>query len=118
MAELHDKTLVMYSRTLSCPWITLAKRVLSDYAVAYHELLIDKDPAARERLQQMVGYLSVPTLVVARQGEVVPYEVPVPLEHGASPRGIDRESIITEPNAEQLIRWLVKHRFITEAAAD
>ena len=70
--------LVMYSRTFGCPFISVAKRVLSDYALAYREIYIDKDMAARARVQDWTGFLSVPTLVVAEAGSDLPYAPPRP----------------------------------------
>jgi glutaredoxin len=107
-----QKQLIMYSRTISCPFVTLAKRVLNDHAVDYHELYIDKDPEARQRVQTWTGFLSVPTLVVANEGETLPFQEPAPLAKGSSPRGIDRGTMITEPNIEELTRWLQRHGFI------
>ena len=44
-----------------------------------------------------------------------PETPPFPPDHGASPRGIDRGSMITEPSADQLLHWLVKHGFVASA---
>lgn len=107
------KQLLMYSRTTGCPFITLAKRVFTDYGVTYREVFIDKDAQARQFVLTTTGFLSVPTLVVAEADAVVPYEVPAPLETGVSPRGINRGSMITEPNIEQLKAWLRQHDFIS-----
>jgi glutaredoxin len=109
-----SKELVMYSRTTSCPFVTLAKRVLDDYTVPYREIYIDRDETARRRVQEWTGFLSVPTLVVAAPGEDVPYAAPAPLARGTSPRGINRGTMITEPGMDQLIRWLRQHNFISE----
>lgn len=113
-----SKELVMYSRTLSCPFITLAKRVLNDYLVSYREIYIDKDEAARQRVLTWTGFLSVPTLIIADQGNDLPYEKPSPLSPGASPRGINRGSMITEPNIQELKDWLTQHGLIVEAQAE
>lgn len=104
--------LVIYSRTVGCPGVHIVKRVLEAYGIAYREVYIDQDNPARERLLDWVGFLSVPTLIVANPGENTPYEVPTPLENGQSPRGIDRGTIITEPSADELTTWLRKHQFI------
>ena len=108
------RELIMYSRTLGCPFITTARRVLEGYGVAYRELYIDRDPQARERVLAWTGFLSVPTLVVAESGEEMPYAEPTPLAAGASPRGVDRGSMLTEPGEEQLKVWLRRHGFIQE----
>jgi len=50
----------------------------------------------------------VPTIIVARPGEDLPFEEPTPLT-GDSPRNIDRGSMITEPGEIQLEEWLRKH---------
>lgn len=105
--------LVMYSRQLGCPYITVAKRVLDDYGVPYREILIDRDDTARQRVLAWTGFLSVPTLVVAPAGSDLPYREPSPLPRGASPRGIHRGAMITEPSAEQLADWLAEHGFIS-----
>ncbi len=107
-----NKQLVMYSRTTGCPYISVAKRMLDDYALGYHEIFIDKDMEARKRVQTWTGFLSVPTLVASKPGDVLPYEDPLPLAPGSSPRGINRGSMITEANVEQLRQWLTQHGFI------
>lgn len=108
--------LVMYTRTSSCPFVTLAKRVLSDYHVDYREIFIDKDEEARKQVLKWTGFLSVPTLVATGPGSLLPYEEPSALARGASPRGVDRGAMITEPGIEELTRWLQRHGFITEIA--
>lgn len=110
------KELIMYSRTWGCPFMTLAKKVLADYSVPYREIFIDTDKQARERVLEWTGFLSVPTLVAAQPGDVLPYEPPSPLERGRSPRGINRGTIITEPNIDQLLAWLVEQGFVEKAA--
>lgn len=106
------KELVMYTRTASCPFVSLAKRVLSDYAVSYREVFIDKDEKARQRVLNWTGFLAVPTLVVDHNGDGLPYQEPTPLAAGSSPRGINRGSMITEPNIVELKTWLRQHGFI------
>lgn len=108
-----QKELVMYSRTTGCPFISLAKRVLDEHDVTYRELMIDQDMTAREHVLDWTGYLSVPTLVVAYPGEVLPCAVPAAIDKTKSPRGINRGSMITEPNVTELIAWLQQHQFIT-----
>lgn len=105
-------TIVMYSRSFGCPFITIAKKVFSDHALDYREIMIDKDGEAKARVLEWTGFLSVPTIIVARGGEILPLEEPAPLAEGMSPRGIDRGAMITEASIEQLTAWLVKHGLI------
>jgi len=107
----------MYTRTAGCPFVSLAKRVLNDHGLSYREIFIDKDDEARERVLRWTGFLAVPTLIVARPGEVLPIEEPEPLPKGASPRGINRGAMITEPGRDELNAWLLQHGFITQAEA-
>jgi glutaredoxin len=109
-----NKKLIMYSRRMGCPFISLAKRVLADYALDYDEIYIDQDDEARTRVLTWTGFLSVPTLVVSQNGSNLPYEEPQPLPAGSSPRGINRGAMITEPSIDQLTVWLEQHGFITE----
>lgn len=103
----------MYTRTAGCPFVSIAKKVLAEHSVPYREIFIDLDPAALERLLDWVGFLSVPTLVVAEAGQDLPSVEPAYLEKGQSPRGIDRGVMLTEPNAAQLKAWLARHTFIS-----
>jgi glutaredoxin len=105
--------LVMYTRTTPCPFVSLAKRVLDEHKVLYREIFIDKSMVYEGRVLGWTGFLSVPTLVVAGIGDDMPYTDPAPLEKDASPRGIDRGPMITEPGEEQLISWLRGHGFMT-----
>jgi glutaredoxin len=107
-----NKELVMYSRSYACPFVTTARQVLAQWQIPYREIYIDQDPAARENVLAWTGFLSVPTLIVAQPGDTLPLEAPQPLPKGASPRGIDRGAMITEPSARQFEDWLRKHGFI------
>lgn len=106
--------LVMYSRTFGCPFISVARRVLSDYALTYREIFIDKDMEARQRVQDWTGFLSVPTLVAAVPGSDLPFAPPAPLGAGQSPRGVNRGAMITEAYTNELIAWLTQNGFIEE----
>jgi len=103
---------VMYSRTSSCPFVRTAKRVFDRENIPYREIFIDQDSAAEQRVIQWTGFKSVPTIIAARPGEDMPFEAPALLEAGASPRGIDRGSMITEPGEITLEDWLRKHGFM------
>jgi glutaredoxin len=105
----NDKELVMYGRTSPCPFISTAKRVLDREGVPYRELFIDKDKEHEARVLMWTGFLSVPTLIIADPGETLPYEAPAFLDKGASPRGINRGSMITEANEDELMAWLRQH---------
>jgi glutaredoxin len=109
------QTLVFVNRSIGCPLSTLARRILEDHAVDYLERWYDTEPDVKSRLLQWTGFLSVPTLYVAGDNTNEPVEPPEPLDRGASPRGIDRGSMLTEPSADQLLAWLVRHGFVDAA---
>jgi hypothetical protein len=71
------------------------------------DIKADRDAAARVR--KWVGFESVPTVVIAEGESLEPYEPPNPLPAGASPRGVDRGSMITEASRAELRAWLVKN---------
>jgi len=108
------KDLIMYSRSTGCPFVSIAKRVLEQYAVPYHEIFIDKDPEARQRVLDWTGFLSVPTMIIANPGEELPFTSIAPLAKGASPRGIDRGPMLTEGNTNEVTQWLKKNGFIQD----
>ncbi len=114
---MSGKRLIMYTRSMPCPYVFIALNVLEQFDVEYHEVLIDKDEVALENVMNWTGFLSVPTLVVAEEGEILPYTPPAPLTKGHSPKGVHRGSMITEPNRHQLIQWLAGHGFIQQVGA-
>ena len=107
-----SRELVMYGRSTYCPYQKKARQVFEGHKLSYREIMIDKDPKATQRIIEWTGFKSVPTIIIAEPGEDLPYEDPTPLQKGASPRGIDRGSMITEPGKDDLARWLRKHGFI------
>lgn len=110
---MSNYDLVMYSRTSPCPFVSLAKRVLEREGIPWRELYIDQDSRYETRVLEWTGFLSVPTLVVANPGEDLPLTPPTPLPPNASPRGVDRGAMLTEPVEEQLIAWLRRHGFLS-----
>jgi glutaredoxin len=109
---MADKALIMYSRTIPCPDCERARHLLRENAVPFREVMIDLDPAARQYVESLTGFHSVPTLVVARPADGAPIMEPRPLEAGRSPRGVDRGPVITEPDMISLRHWLARHGFI------
>ena len=112
-----QKELVMYSRSTPCPFVTIARQVLANEGIQYREIFIDRDEQARARVLDWTGFESVPTLIVAADGDDLPIETESPLERGRSPRGIDRGSMITEPDIMQLTTWLNRHGLIESKTA-
>lgn len=102
----------MYSRTTPCPFLSIARQVLGQQKVPYRELFIDRNPEYERRVVEWTGFKSIPTLIVARPGEEVPYEKPASLKPGESPRGINRGSMLTEASEDELIAWLRQHGFV------
>jgi GrpB-like predicted nucleotidyltransferase (UPF0157 family)/glutaredoxin len=111
-AQDMEKELVMYSRSYACPFVSTARQVLQQRNIPYREIYIDHDAGARDQVLAWTGFLSVPTLIVAHPGEILPLAEPQSLAPGTSPRGIDRGAMITEPSARQFEAWLQKHGFI------
>lgn len=89
-----------------------ARRVLKGLRLPYREIDIEADKEAAAKVKRWTGFHSVPTVVVA-EGESLDPVLPItPLPEGASPRGIDRGGMITEPRADQLISFLHRHGFL------
>jgi glutaredoxin len=111
---MPEKSLLMFARTIPCPDVDRARQLLQDNAVPYREVLIDEDAAARMYIESLTGFRSVPTLVVTTPDGSAPIEAPRALEQGRSPRGVDRGTVITEPDLVGLRNWLKKHGFLVE----
>jgi glutaredoxin len=112
LSQSGDKELVVYSRTTYCPYQMKANRVFGEFGLEPRTLMIDRDDEARQRVEEWTGYRSVPTILAANPGEDLPYKTPAPLAKGASPRGVDRGSMITEASEDELRIWLRRHGFI------
>jgi len=93
------------------------REALKTWGVPVEFVDIEKDAAATRRVLAWTGYRSVPTLLIAEQGSLEPGEAPAPLAPGASPHGIDRGSMLTEPTRAQLRAWLIAHGLLSAEAA-
>lgn len=99
------------------PWCSSSadtQRALKEWGVPAKFVNIKEDRSAAVRLREMVGFESVPTVILAEEGCVEPCEPPAVLTKGSSPRGVDRGTVITEATRVQLRTWLVKQGFLTE----
>jgi glutaredoxin len=99
------------------PWCgtsTDTQRALTEWGVPAKYINIKEDRDAAARVRGWVGFESVPTVVLAEEGSVMPYETPAPLPAGSSPRGVDRGSMITEAGRPVLRAWLVKNGLLSE----
>lgn len=106
------KELVMYGRRFACGDQFRAMAFLEARHVPYRFVDISDDPEASQRLFNWVGHLSVPTLVIAEQGEVLPVTEPTPLDRTRRTRGQNRGTIITEPSDPQLEEFLEQHSLL------
>jgi glutaredoxin len=106
--------LLLYTRERTCPDQELARRCLAEFQVPYTELNISREPDAAQTMQELVGCLAVPTLVIAAEGHT-PIEPPQPIGKYESVRNVDRGSIISEPSRDGLRRFLIKHGLLPAA---
>ncbi len=100
--------LVMYMS----PWCINCldtQEALAEWQVNYVNIDIKKDATAARRVRTWTGFESVPTLVICDEGSIEPCTAPAALAYGASPRGVDRGTMLTEPTRTQLKAWLVKN---------
>jgi glutaredoxin len=88
------------------------REALKSWGVPATFVDVKKDPTAATKVRAWTGFESVPTLVIAEGEAVDPCEAPLALPGGASPRGVDRGSMLTEPTRTELRSWLEKHGFL------
>jgi glutaredoxin len=100
--------LLLYTRDRTCPDQELARRCLAEFNVPYTEVNISREPDAAQTMQELVGCLAVPTIVIADEVHL-PIAPPTPIGKYESVRNVDRGSIISEPSRDGLRRFLIKH---------
>ena len=106
--------LLLYTRERTCPDQELARRCLAEFNVPYIELNISREPDAAQTMQELVGCLAVPTLVIADEAHN-PIAPPHPIGKYESVRNIDRGSIISEPSRNSLQQFLIRHGLLLAA---
>ena len=106
--------LLLYTRERTCPDQELARRCLAEFNVPYTEINISREPDAAQMMQELVGCLAVPTLVIADEVHH-PIEPPRPLGKTESVRNVDRGSIISEPSRNGLRQFLIRHGLLQVA---
>ena len=104
--------LLMYTRQTTCPDQALARHCLQEFNLTPIEINISQQADAAQTLLELVGSLSVPTLVIADDNDQ-PIGPPLPIAPGRSVRNVDRGSIISEPTRDGLRAFLVKHGLLS-----
>lgn len=110
----HD--LVIYGRAYLCPDLVKVKNWLHVWNVPYRQVQTDLDEEMAYRLDNWLGMRTVPTLVVARYGEVDPITPPDDVNLKTL-RGADRGTMLHEPDEPTLRAFLERHGFIAPAAS-
>jgi glutaredoxin len=106
--------LFMYTRERTCGDQQLARLCLQEFGVPYTEINISREPNAAQELDELIGCLAVPTLLIADEDHR-PITSPVPIGPHQSVRNVDRGSVISEPSREGLRQFLVKHALLQPA---
>jgi glutaredoxin len=108
-----NKELIIFGRTYPCPDLMRTQRFLKANDISYRQINIDEDETALQIVERWVGHHSVPTVVVARAGDVHPIVDPEPVPSGRSTRSYDRGSMITEPSDDALRGFLRRHGLVS-----
>lgn len=101
----------MYTRERTCGDQQLARLCLQEFGVPYTEINISREPDAAQELEELIGCLAVPTLMVADEDRR-PIAPPAPIGPYQSVRNVDRGAVISEPSREGLRQFLVKHALL------
>jgi hypothetical protein len=109
-----QKEIIIYTQARYSPFTALARDLLTRYQIPYREIDITGQPTLADHLRPYVRDLDLPTLMVAEPGADSPITPPYPLETSQSPSGLDRGSLISQPNNQQLENWLHKHGFLSK----
>lgn len=104
--------LIVYTRERSCPDQALMRQCLSEWNLSAVEVNISREPEAAQQLDELIGCLAVPTLVVADEHNQ-PIEKLAPLRPFQSVRNVDRGAVISEPSRDGLQRFLQKHGLLS-----
>lgn len=106
--------LLMYTRERTCGDQHLARLCLQEFGVPYTEINISREPDAAQELEELIGCLAVPTLIVAGEHHR-PITPPALIGPYQSVRNVDRGSVISEPSREGLRQFLIKHALLQPA---
>ncbi len=109
---MTQKQLVVYIRGNYCPDVRRAREFLDKHAVPHRIIDAAVDPVAQQRVVGWTGYLSFPTLVVTNGDGIEPFEPPLALRPGQSPRDVDRGTMLTEASIPVLEKFLKRHGFL------
>jgi glutaredoxin len=109
-----EKEIVMFVRSTFCSGVVLARDLFKRYEIPFREVEIDLNPELADRVKEWTGYLSVPTIIIARPGENVPFAEFLPCPTERTIKGYDRGPMITEPTNRELENWLHKHGFLAK----
>ena len=109
-----EKEIVMFVRSTFCAGVVLARDLFKRYEIPFREVEIDLNPEMANRVKEWTGYLSVPTIIIARPGENVPFAEFLPYPTERTVKGYDRGPMITEPTNRELENWLHKHGFLAK----
>jgi glutaredoxin len=101
----------MYTRERTCGDQQLARLCLQEFGVPYAEVNISHEADAAQELEELIGCLAVPTLLIADE-QRCPIEPPTPIGPHQSVRNIDRGSVISEPTRDGLRQFLIKHALL------
>ncbi len=112
IAPRQGNDLVLYGRSTFCPDLVKVKQWLHNWNVPYHQLNIDMHEAYALRLDEWLGSRTVPTLIVARRGEVDPGAIPAEADLSHL-RNADRGSMLHEPDEPTLRAFLARHGFLS-----
>ena len=106
--------LFMYTRERTCGDQQLARLCLQEFCVPCTEINISREPDAAQELEELIGCLAVPTLIVAGEDHR-PITPPALIGPYQSVRNVDRGSVISEPSRAGLRQFLIKHALLQPA---
>jgi glutaredoxin len=107
--------LFMYTRERTCGDQQLARQCLQECSVPFTEVNISREPDAALELEELIGCLAVPTLLVADE-QRRPIEPPTSIGPYQSVRNVDRGAVISEPSRAGLRQFLAKHALLPTTA--